>query len=474
MNKISDLAAERAVLSGILNFGNECYIDISDIISAGTFTLDSNQIIWKIVNSIFEKDNEAIIDLPTFLSTASSLGWGDFFEKTEERNHLRAIYNFPVEKQSVRKLSAKIRKLEIGRLAQKQLQNINLSLENLTGEETVANILGLIENPLFNFTSLLYKNDENDPKLIFENVQEYIQYIIKNPIDQIGVVTGFPYWDMSIGGGLRNATVNIIGARLKIGKSSLAINIAHNILNQNITILYLDTEMTEKDITNRFLAESSETPIKEIETGKIKNINKILETGGKIEKLPYHYLNISGQPFEETLSLMRRWIYKKVGFKNGKANRCVIIYDYLKLLSSDPMKSTNLQEFQLLGFMMTSLHNFAVHYDVPILTFTQLNRDGISREETDIVAGSERIGWLYFNLTILKPQSDEEIASQHGNKIIYNRKLIPIACRHGPGLEDGDYINVKFDGNICKVIEGPTRFIAQKNKSIISNNRSEE
>ena len=111
-------------------------------------------------------------------------------------------------------------------------------------------------------------------------------------------------------------------------------------------------------------------------------------------------------------------------------------------------------EFQALGFMMTALHNFALKYSVPILSFIQLNRDGITKESTDAASGSDRIIWLCSNFTIYKVKSDEEIAQdgeEHGN-----RKLVPIIARHGQGLEDKDYINVKMKGQFAHLEEGLT------------------
>ena len=39
--KLSDPSAERAVLSGVFNFGNDAYFDVSDIITEKKFTVDS-------------------------------------------------------------------------------------------------------------------------------------------------------------------------------------------------------------------------------------------------------------------------------------------------------------------------------------------------------------------------------------------------------------------------------------------------
>ena len=114
-----------------------------------------------------------------------------------------------------------------------------------------------------------------------------------------------------------------------------------------------------------------------------------------------------------------------------------------------------MKEYQLLGFMMTELHNFAVKYQVPVVAFIQLNRDGITKESTDSASGSDRIIWLCSNFSIFKRKSDEEIAEDGPDA--GNRKLIPIIARHGGGLDDNDYINCHMKGWCGQIVEGKTK-----------------
>jgi hypothetical protein len=152
---------------------------------------------------------------------------------------------------------------------------------------------------------------------------------------------------------------------------------------------------------------------------------------------------------------MRKWIYQYVGFnEDGSTKDCLIIYDYLKLMGSETINNS-MQEYQVLGFQITKLHNFCVKYDVPCLSFVQLNRDGITKESTDVVSGSDRLIWLCTSFSIFKLKSDEEIAEDRQEN--GNRKLVPIVSRHGGGLDDGDYISMKMFGSIGKIEEGKTR-----------------
>ena len=226
-----------------------------------------------------------------------------------------------------------------------------------------------------------------------------------------------------------------------------------------IPVLNLDTEMTKEDHLNRLIAMITEIEISKIETGKFTEStvmsDKVARAMKDLKETPLFYKPIPGKQFDEQLSIMKRWIVKDVGLNSdGTAKPCVIFYDYLKLMDTQGM-SQDMKEYQILGFMMTSLHNFACKYQIPIVAFVQLNRDGITKETTDTASGSDRIIWLCSNFTIFKRKGDEEIAEDGADS--GNRKLIPVISRHGPGTEDNDYINCHMKGWCAKIVEGKTR-----------------
>ena len=456
---LADPSAERAVLSGICKYGEETYLDIADIVQETSFTIDSNSTIFKCLKEICEKQHHASIDIASIYSVAQELGLSDLLSDKDEVQHLRSILDFPVNKDNIRKFAAKIRKLQIARLLYTQLEEAKNKLSEVTGSESVSSIIGIAEDAVFDFTSLVNDND-NAPLCIGNDIDEYIKNLSLNQVDQVGIPTGFPVYDQSIGGGLRRGTVNIIAARPKTGKTLLADNMGVYIAsNLQVPVLNMDTEMNKEDHINRILAMMTETEINQIETGKFSNSqdkkNKIQKAAEKLKNTRLYYKSIAGRPFEEQLSIMRRWIVKDVGLNDdGSAKPCVIFYDYLKLMDSQCM-SQDMKEYQVLGFMMTALHNFATKYKVPIVAFIQLNRDGISKESTDTASGSDRIIWLCSNFTIFKRKSDEEIAEDGPTE--GNRKLVPLISRHGGGLDDNDYINCHMQGWCAKITEGRTK-----------------
>jgi hypothetical protein len=122
---------------------------------------------------------------------------------------------------------------------------------------------------------------------------------------------------------------------------------------------------------------------------------------------------------------------------------------------------SDMKEHQILGFQMTGLHNFTVKFDVPILSFIQLNRDGIDKEGLEALAQSDRIGWLASNASIYKSKSVDEMAdsSNYGDK-----KIILIKNRYGPISGYNEYINMKFEGQFARITEGPLSSAAPINK----------
>lgn len=457
IGEISDVGAERAVLGGLVKYGFDCYADVSDLIRPTSFSGDSNKVIYQCIKTAYDKDKDVIIDAPIIETTAAQIGYAGFFDKIDERKYLRAILNCTVAESNVRKLAGVVAKLEVGRLLNEQLKLSSISLSQINGSESVGHILGLVENPIFDLTSLLSNSSENKVEPVGVGAVEYFEYLKANPRQLIGISSGYSLYDFAIGGGYRPGTVNLIGARTKAGKTFLGINIGLFVSRVlNIPVLYLDTEMQKEDHLHRSCANLSTTEINNIERGMFGDRDKfVMDAARELESNSYTFENISGISFEDVISIMRRWINKAVGTdENGNTKPCLIIYDYLKLTNSEGI-SASMQEYQMLGFQMTALHNFMVKYKVPCAAFIQLNRDGITKETSDAISGSDRIAWLCSNLSIFKAKSEEEIMEDGLSN--GNRKLIVVLARHGEGLQDGDYINMQADLKYGQIKELNTR-----------------
>ena len=457
MSKLENIASERAVLAGLCQFGLDAYLEM-DFVDADHFTDSMNQILFTCISKIINQNNK--VDLTSILSTASELGVYDKINNKSEIGFIRSLFNFPIHKENVGVHAAKVTKLKLARDLGQTLKTCIKDMEEVSGDEDIMDIVSKVEEPILDATGTLYQSSNKSTELLGSGLQDYVDYLIENPTDYVGIPSGFPHFDLAIGGGLRRKSVDLIAARPKTGKSMFGDAVAIHVSKEhNIPVLMLDTEMGKEDHYNRMLANLSGVEINKISSGKFAenptDLEKVQKAVKQIDEIPYHYISIAGQSFENILAIMRKWIYQHVGFdENGRTKDCLIVYDYLKLMGSEGI-SASMQEYQVLGFQITKLHNFCVKYDVPCLSFVQLNRDGITKESTDVVSGSDRLIWLCTSFTIFKLKSEEEIAEdkiQNGN-----RKLVPVVARHGSGLDDGDYISIKMYGSIGKIEEGNTR-----------------
>jgi len=473
MEQLFNKDAETAVISGILKHNGEGFFDVADLLDTDTFVDHTNKMLFKCFETIFQRNTNATVDIPTIFAVANELGFMQFFEKQKESTYIDKLSDYHISIKNMRSNASIIRNLQIARVMRKQLDGASTDLLEIKGDEGAYHILGIAESAVFDLSSLIKTNDK-EPQKITEGLYDYIKELGDNPVDQLGISTGWKRFDAAIGGGLRNGTVNVLGARPKAGKTitcdTIGMYIAKTYHTENsiVPVLNLDTEMSRKDHLHRIMAMETCCYIHDIETGKysLKDEFKdaVLAKAKELEKqeIPYYHLSIAGMPFEEQLAIIRRWIIKNVGLNpDGTSKPCVLIYDYLKLMDTGGLKG-DLKEYQLLGFMMTTLHNFAVRYQIPILCLMQLNRDGIDKEDTDVASGSDRIIWLCSNFSILKKKSDEEIAEdgyQNGN-----RKLVPIIARHG-GSDAKNYINLKFEGEIAKFTELLTAYELKDKKA---------
>jgi len=461
-SKLTDIGAERAVLAGLFTYGLEAYVDISDLIDYNTFGHQNNQILYKCIEKVLQSD--ASVDIPSILSAANQLGLIESVNTKQELEYINSLMDFPIKKENVLHFAGQIKKFEFARKIKSLSVKIAHDVDKINGDEDIDEIIGLIENPIMEF--LREDDTHKKPEKIGDGVEDYLDFLIENKCDQIGIATGFPRFDAVIGGGLRRKCVDLVSARPGVGKSVFADNVALNVASRNIPVLMLDTEMSKEDHLNRIIANMTGIPINEVATGKIgddeEKYIKAKEAVQKIKEIPYTYVSVAGAPFENIINIIKRWIIQEVGTnENGQTNECLVVYDYLKLMSSSSI-TNNIQEYQALGFQITSLHNLAVKYDFPCLSFVQLNRDGITKESTDAVSGSDRLIWLCTSFSIFKLKSAEELAEDGPSA--GNRKLVTLKARHGAGLMDGNYINMKMFGEYSKLEELRTRdeFVAYR------------
>lgn len=453
---LQDLETERSVLAGLLTHGKDAYIDVAGIVDSSCFDNTSNKILFECFEKAFEKSDK--LDIPVILSAANQLGLDELVKKDIEL--LKKLSDIDIELNNVRLLGKRIARLALGRKCKIELRKALDQIDKLTGDESATNILSVVEKPGYAIQKMLNSVSE-EGQLIGAGARKLVERLIANPNREIGVATGLKEYDRAIGGGIRRKGFALIGARRKIGKSALAVNIALYVAQKlKIPVLYLDTEMDPEQHQYRILANQTGIPITPIEKSTFTSnkmfVSQLLAAADNIEKLPITHEVVAGKGFDEILAIARRWAVKTVGYhSSGRLNNCLIIYDYFKLM--DPTDLKHLKEYEAIGYQATELSNFCIDVDLPCLAFVQLNR------ELDI-SQSDRLSWLATSVCLYMEKTTDEIAN---DGIEYgDRKIVFDVARFGEGLDKENYINVNFQGNLCRISEIGTAFEMKSEKEI--------
>jgi len=133
--------------------------------------------------------------------------------------------------------------------------------------------------------------------------------------------------------GLKEGAITIIGARTSQGKSSLALQMAYDLANQMIPVLFLSLEMTVEDLVERLFCQSEQVDNFDLLCGRI-NTNAEIQAKWQafkttVEKIPLLFTCGIGRSFAE--------INEIVELISPKPR--VVFIDYVQNISMKPKET---------------------------------------------------------------------------------------------------------------------------------------
>jgi replicative DNA helicase len=433
------VGAERAVLS-ILMKNPQLVFEIDDVLTESDFTNSGAQVIYRSIKEILLTDSEAVVDHYTLIGHAEKNGIDNFLSLTHNGELLEAIAQTQVSPKSLGRHVNTIKTMSIKRNAISMLDDLKNGVEDFAGEPV--DLKNMVEDRVFREMRALETGDEEIVRMDSGYEETINQFAEQNAI--LGLDVGLPRWQRDCGG-IRNGTVTGIFARAKTGKSQFSAWCGvQSAIFQQLPTLYLDTELQLRDQQMRLTGILSGIPFNEIESGSWKSkkdeVEKIKECFSLVADSPFYYKNIAGRSINHVIPVIRKFFHKYVGESKGDDVKCLVIYDYIKIMNMTDLKSA--QEWQVLGFLLSAIHDVAAQLNIPIIALGQLNREALRMDNEYTVAGSDRITHNLDSLTIFRQKKDEEIEADGQSRGTHIFK-VPIA-RKGAGHTDGDHVNVTF------------------------------
>lgn len=179
-----------------------------------------------------------------------------------------------------------------------------------------------------------------------------------------GVPTGFESYDKRIGGLSDEGDLIILAARPSMGKTTFALNMAHNAQKKfNYNGVFFSLEMSKKQVCRILIAKETGVSASDLKKNKVSDL--------QIE----HIFNTLSDESESKLfiddeSPQLTYIVSKIHKLKRDHNIKFVIIDYLQLMSCESKNNRALE----IEFISRALKGVAQALKIPIVALCQLNR----------------------------------------------------------------------------------------------------
>lgn len=225
-------------------------------------------------------------------------------------------------------------------------------------------VIGKIHAELLNIRSGGIASAKNSKALTLEMVEDLKTSL---PVDS----TGIPKLDTLMDGGLIQSKLYGLFARKKMGKTSFAVTLAHNLDRQGIKHAFICGEMGRKEIHERYLSRVMQVYPSSFRNREFRSSNdfarKMLDASASINGTTQYY-DAPGLSFDDLKGMV-----SEAKFRYGVNG---VILDYLQLVGG---KSGKVSEASHLDAVSQWLAEAAKKYKIWIFALGQINQEGNTR-----------------------------------------------------------------------------------------------
>jgi len=220
------------------------------------------------------------------------------------------------------------------------------------------------ERVLFEISRLRVTRDFEPLSKVLAEVYEKIDYIHSHDSEITGVTTGFIDLDR-LTSGMQRSDLIILAARPSMGKTSLALNMAHAAsVRSNLPVGIFSVEMSAEQLAHRFISMESQVDSQKLRSGRMSDSDwdRLVHAVGVLSEAP---IFVDDTPALSTVEMRSK--ARRLHTEQGLG---LIIVDYLQLMQG----ASNDSRVQEISAISRSLKAVARELDVPVLALSQLSR----------------------------------------------------------------------------------------------------
>lgn len=357
--------AEASLLGAIL-IDSDAIVKIADDVSAGDFYDPKNLRIYQAISQLYEKHSP--IDVLTLSDQLKASG---FLEFVGGSAYLTELTNYVPTAAHVEQYASIVAQKSMRRRLIKASQDIVTM-----GYDEKQNLRQLIEEAesrLFDVSQQHVKQDVASLETILGESFERLDELHKDKGKIRGLPTGYKELD-SILAGLQKSDLFILAARPSMGKTALALNLAHNVaLKSRVPVLVFSLEMSKEQLVDRLLAMESGVDAWALRTGNLtdQDFEKIGQAMGSLSEAQIYIDDTPGITVSDLRTKARR--------EHHQHPLGLIIVDYLQLMSGGNRFGGEGNRVQEISEISRGLKGIARELNVPLVALSQLSRSVESR-----------------------------------------------------------------------------------------------
>lgn len=357
--------AEASLLGAIL-IDADAIVKIADSLSPNDFYDERHKRIYEAVSKLYEKHSQ--IDVLTLADQLRSTG---FLDLIGGPSYLTELTNFVPTAAHVEQYAEIVAQKGLRRrLIQASQDIVGLGHDESKG---LQELIEEAETRLFEVSQQHVKQDVSSLETILGESFERLDELHKNKGKIRGVPTGYKDLD-NILAGLQRSDLFVLAARPSIGKTALALNIAHNVaVSSELPVLIFSLEMSKEQLVDRMLARESGVDAWALRTGNLSDsdFERIGQAMGTLSEAPIYIDDSPGITVSDMRTKARREAHQH--------SLGLIIVDYLQLMSGGSRFGAEGNRVQEISEISRGLKSIARELNVPVLALSQLSRSVESR-----------------------------------------------------------------------------------------------
>ena len=414
--------AERAVLGGLM-LETHRFDTVIQVIKENDFDGKDHQIIFQSMSELVE-ENKPLDPL----TVSEKLDNKNSLNKVGGKDYLVELATTTPSAANLEAYAEIIKQRSITRKLMKANSEISELILNPQGQDG-ASLLDKAESMIFALNDETNQNDQNLQSMreLIPSTMDRLHELSNKSGGLIGSSTGYKDLDNKLQG-LQNGDLIVVAGRPSMGKTSLAMNVAENVLldsESKGSVLIFSLEMPGESLTTRLLSGMTKLNQQNVRSGMLKDdeLRILFQQSEKLKNLPLWIDDSSILSPMELRAKARRLA------RTEKDGLSLIVVDYLQLMQL-PLSSEN--RVNQISEISRSLKSLAKELNVPVIALSQLNRAVENRpNKRPIMADLRDSGAIEQDADVILFIYRDEVYnedSEHGNKA----EIIIGKQRNGP------------------------------------------